>query len=478
MNKPPPRKIRFAPLPDPRRSVLLSPDGTELPLPDAPELPPPPPSPLPRPPPSPASNTSSLPPPPPSSFPKSSSTWPRPKSLLRSFRKGSTPASSTDSLTPTPSLEASQEPSWGSSLQRWSSGGSTTGSPLARTQSQNSTKRSRSIFSIGSSSDKAKDRTSRVPPALNPFANSLGSNSKQRGTRMLNGRVYGSRNADGTHNPFGNARDEDPQFVEWGYGGMGSVRHGVGSAAWNRVQAGGAPKTNGTSAKGSGDVHVGMGVVGDGDEDGDDGSGMGWVRRRREAREREAKERAEKEKEDQQKNDVVDADSSKDDTNSDPGIPTPTATGSAVLSSSPISTPQPLPDVPSSLPDTPTQEEEHVLRAVNLPAGFRGHHHSHSHGHVHGHHRSSSNALSAIHVTPPEGDAAKATSPSSVSSSGSDSESESDSEDEEDENVKANKADDVADEDDDEDDEDDEEEEKRRVTALSAGVEKISRHKE
>ena len=103
---------------------------------------------------------------------------------------------------------------------------------------------------------------------------------------MLNGRVYGApkRNA----NPFANARDEEPEFVEWGYGGMGSVKGaksaGVGSN-WDRLQ--------------SGSIDVGVGGVGAGigagDAELDDGSGLAWVKRRREERERKAREQKEKE---------------------------------------------------------------------------------------------------------------------------------------------------------------------------------------
>ncbi|KAF7301680.1 hypothetical protein MIND_00733500 [Mycena indigotica] len=473
------RKIRFAPLPDPRRTVSPALDGAEIALPDSPEQTtvqlPRSPLPLPSPAASPAAKTTPLPSVPPSSFSKPSSTWP--KSLLRSFRKGNTPASSTDSLTPTPSLDTTPDVP---SLQRWSSGTSATiiGSPLARTQSQTSTSskrsgRSRSIFSIGSG-DKRKPRTGSVPPPLNPFSNSVGT---KRGTRMLNGRVYGSRNADGTHNPFGNARDDDPEFVEWGYGGMGSVRHGVGSSAWKSVQAGGA-KTNGSSTKG--EVYVGMGVVGDGDEDDDDGTGMGWVRRRREAREREAREREEKEKQAQEKDQVSNAEGERSSGSmEEDGLATPTATeprSTLAPAASDISTPLATPMAPhnsSSLAGTPTLEGEHDLRAVTLPAGFRGHHHSHSHSH--GHHRSSSNALNGIgspgvHVTAAENRPEAAPTPSS----GSDSESDSDS-DEDDDESKENKT--TEDEDDDYE-EDTDEEQNQRVTALGAGVEKISRHKE
>lgn len=125
-------------------------------------------------------------------------------------------------------------------------------------------------------------------------------------------------------NPFDNVREE-PEFVEWGYGGMGSVRASadVSSDRWKglqRSERGGAlfaDSSLGSSAtstyssvgggRGSG-AHAasriarrnmagnvsecGMGNVGAaGGIDEDDGSGMGWVRRRR--AEREAKARVE-----------------------------------------------------------------------------------------------------------------------------------------------------------------------------------------
>lgn len=165
--------------------------------------------------------------------------------------------------------------------------------------------------------------------------------------KMLNGRVYGARRYAGEHyvclvlhadltyppiaaqtlaNPFANVRD-DPEFVEWGYGGMGSVHASAGIAddMWKglqRSERGGAlfagssfgsssesaqppaPVTVG-GGRGSGaratspigrrkmldDVpECGMGNVG-AVRDEDDGSGMGWVKRRR--AEREAKARLE-----------------------------------------------------------------------------------------------------------------------------------------------------------------------------------------
>ena len=97
---------------------------------------------------------------------------------------------------------------------------------------------------------------------------------------MLNGRVYGARK----HNSatvFDNIPDDQPEFVEWGYGGMGSVKAG---GMWGKVQSDqkfavghsedrGRPETPHSAA-----------------DDGDDGSGMGWVKKRREERERKKRE--------------------------------------------------------------------------------------------------------------------------------------------------------------------------------------------
>ncbi|THH05318.1 hypothetical protein EW145_g4886 [Phellinidium pouzarii] len=101
----------------------------------------------------------------------------------------------------------------------------------------------------------------------------------RRGTRLLNGRVYGARNTP-TANPFATVRDAEPEFVEWGHGGMGSVkgaRATKNASAWAALQS-------------SQRLLVGHAVDEERDDD-DDGSGMGWVRRRREQREREKKER-------------------------------------------------------------------------------------------------------------------------------------------------------------------------------------------
>lgn len=88
---------------------------------------------------------------------------------------------------------------------------------------------------------------------------------------MLNGRIYGSSRV---RQP---KRDHpaEPEFVEWGYGGMGSNSGSSASSAYAKVQS----------------SHKNVVAA----EDDDDGSGMGWVRRRREAREREKKEREQRE---------------------------------------------------------------------------------------------------------------------------------------------------------------------------------------
>ncbi|KIM49531.1 hypothetical protein M413DRAFT_110386 [Hebeloma cylindrosporum] len=191
----------------------------------------------------------------------------------------------------------------GWALKRWSSSSAssssnTNGSPLAKTQSAQSYK-SKSLFSLGgsgsstSSLDAKSTSAKPKPPPSKPY-------NRHKGTRMLNGRVYGSKHtATLAANPFATARDEEPEFVEWGYGGMGSVK-GAKSAG---VASGGV---NWERLHGGSTVREGVGV-GDGDGDGeeeDDGSGIGWVKKRKEERERKERERlaaleAEKQKEQQ-----------------------------------------------------------------------------------------------------------------------------------------------------------------------------------
>jgi hypothetical protein len=303
---------------------------------------------------------------------------------------------------------------------------------------------------------------------------------------MLNGRVYGSRNNKkntGNINPFANVRDEDPEFVEWGYGGMGSVKnssasHGS-SIAWNKVQSGGTALGH--------------------DPDDDDGSGAAWIRKRKEERARKARE--EKEKAEAAAAAAAAVPSADTDTVSPPAsspspataTPSSDASSSVPLSSAPSvssptsdstpgsnATPSTEASPPANeSPPSPREEQHHVL-TISAPL-------------KHTHHRSASAQGSALnlHTTPGAKDTAVTTPPATIgnvqdsergaeikgedeinSPSGSASSESASSSSDSDESGE--------DEDDVEDDDDDDEEqlESARRTAISAGLEKISRHKD
>jgi hypothetical protein len=98
---------------------------------------------------------------------------------------------------------------------------------------------------------------------------------------MLNGRVYGARkHHHRSDDYFKTIPDEEPEFVEWGYGGMGSVHAG---GIWAKVQS------NQKFSVGHSDERGRRGAPHPGADD-DDGSGMAWVRKRREERERKKRE--------------------------------------------------------------------------------------------------------------------------------------------------------------------------------------------
>ena len=338
---------------------------------------------------------------------------------------------------------------------------------------------------------------------------------------MLNGRVYGAKK---NTNPFANARDEEPEFVEWGYGGMGSVKGaksaGVGNN-WDRLQGGSAMGTHDKSRidVGVGGVSAGMGAT---DVDLDDGSGLAWVKRRKAERERKAREEKEREKGEN----VAEKEISESQDN------TPIPTRSATLESIPAVLTIPIP--PSAVAHIPpidldqggvtpsrhpsqlgvstssslhpssslaednaegagtshlhnTHENERVLQAITVPVRApRLPHRQPSRG--------SREVLDSLATESPSrgsipsaGDETTETSTVALHTpiitsaevgepsfptpySSSDSESESD-------------VDDGDDEDDDDDDDDDDESQKQkesRETTLgtAAGVEKISRHKE
>ncbi|KAF8917021.1 hypothetical protein CPB85DRAFT_1481891 [Mucidula mucida] len=189
----------------------------------------------------------------------------------------SSASSSMHSLTPTQSIDSTTPPTRKSrflrmfrskekdtSLSRFSSlnsfGSTATNDSLFRTQSTTSNR---------GSVRSTKTSNPRRPTTSDGLLAPLHTQRKQP-QLMLNGRVYGERK-----NLFASAPDTEPEFVEWGYGGMGSVKNQreVGGRMWGKVQG-----------------NTGM----TGADDEDDGGGMGWVKRRKEERERKAKEEAEK----------------------------------------------------------------------------------------------------------------------------------------------------------------------------------------
>jgi len=113
-------------------------------------------------------------------------------------------------------------------------------------------------------------------------ARSTTSTAQPKPKRMLNGRVYGARkHHHRSNNVFDNIPDKEPEFVEWGYGGMGSVRSG---GMWARVQSDQKNFLGHTEERGRAGAPAAEADVED------DGSGMGWVRKRREERERQKRE--------------------------------------------------------------------------------------------------------------------------------------------------------------------------------------------
>jgi hypothetical protein len=101
--------------------------------------------------------------------------------------------------------------------------------------------------------------------------------------RLLNGRVYGARKHPHhtSANAFANVPDKEPEFVEWGHGGMGSVQAG---GMWSKVQSNQKLLIGHTEERGR------RGAPTAPPTDEDDGSGMGWVKKRREEREQKKRE--------------------------------------------------------------------------------------------------------------------------------------------------------------------------------------------
>ncbi|KAI0781412.1 hypothetical protein BD413DRAFT_608560 [Trametes elegans] len=250
------------------------------------------------------------------------------------------------------------------SLFGGSSGG---GVPLGRTQS---------LTSLSSKEDR-KARKAAV------------ANGGRREQRMLNGRVYGAKR---NQNPFANVRSEEPEFVEWGYGGMGSVKSSAGqSEIWSRVQKG-TVAIGGDDSSSWGTPKTSM--------DEDDGSGMTWLKKRREQREREKKEREEREKAEAAAKESEEPAEAQGEVQSKPeaetASPAPeaapaTANENASVTPTPAAPTPMLTEEPKELKAQPSQtHDEHITQTVNIPAPapHLRHHHSHSHSHApsHSHH--------------------------------------------------------------------------------------------
>ncbi|KAG6864557.1 hypothetical protein C0991_008670 [Blastosporella zonata] len=465
----PPRRIRFAPLPDPHAHDALHIDTACLPDPKSYSLSS-----------SPSSDEQISPKPttqqllshPPITHVPS---WQKPKSLnlLRPFpfRRSQPPAptpNSSHSLTPTQSndntarpsssfhisteeiltlgtinlfrtsskasdsTENASSPSWTFGLTRWSSASSNTGVPLSRSQSAQSSYAPSisSKLKLSSLKRSSKPRPAPIEATTTPKPPS----AARKGTRMLNGRVYGAKKRDPNANPFASARDEDPEFVEWGYGGMGSVRGGRQAGVtdtnpktrtrWERLQSDGTFMTGvaGGEKKGVG------GTTKPADDDDDDGSGMGWVKKRKEQREKEKREQEEREASER--------------------------------------TPQPEPPKSESVeppiivhaPEDTTTPLEHNLTTVTIPTHLPRHH-----SHPHRRTASRTSSMETVPMLPPTTSVPSPLAREDLPSSSSESDSEYDDNDEE--------------EDDDDDEEEDEEtREHRRKMVLGAGVEKVSRH--
>ncbi|KAI0737883.1 hypothetical protein C8Q80DRAFT_1125005 [Daedaleopsis nitida] len=368
-------------------------------------------------------------------------------------------------------------------------GGGGGGVPLGRTQS---------LTSLSGKDDKK----AKAPPPLP-------SNGGRKQQRMLNGRVYGAKRKPNNANPFANVRTDEPEFVEWGYGGMGSVKNAGQTSIWSRVQAG--------------DDAAGLAKQATSEED--DGSGMAWMKRRKEQREKEAAERAAREKAeakvqeepevkpvdeserqaeesaevkvDEQKAESKQAEADKAD-QSDEGADVPFSPSAVPLPSTPA--------LPTSSPSTPLASDahrppqiEHITKAVTIPAPSPHHRHHHTHSLSHVERRESGEIARATPVSSPRksefaAEDAQATPESSITRvTHPDSETDGDERESLSSSAMSTTSDDADVEDgdaeespkdteggfgQDEDDEleEDEEVERSRLTALGAGVEKFARH--
>ena len=442
--------------------------------------------------------------------------------LLRPFKRFSTSSSSSSSntLTPTSSIDNNTLGGRRSKEENFSFGVVNLFRTTSRESSHSTSSRlsglslTRSPSSPSSTFSFSLDAKPKPKPKPIPLGQQQ--RNRHKGTYKLNGRVYG---ASKSANPFDSARDEEPEFVEWGYGGMGSVNGaksaGV-SSTWDRLH-GGSAMSHDDRARivGVGGVGAGIGAT---DVELDDGSGMAWVKRRkqekakkaREQKEKEEKE-AEKENEESQNNTPISRSPTMETivgvtsiaSNSLSPFPVEVATtphippaidvsplpivsegGEETATKSSFPTPKPKEGETSQLRNA--HENERVLQAINVPlrSPRPTHHRSGSkgsreqsllpegpqiqvagspilvspRGDDHDTTDASTGVLHASTITPIAIDKPALT-PTSFSSS---SESEDNGDDEDDEE--------------DDDDEQEEELQKRNALRSAAGVEKISRH--
>lgn len=365
-----PRTIRFAPLPDPRKngdSAVFYPDDSDS---DTP---------------SPSSATLECPPSPRFSLKtishkSKSNTW---SNLLRPLFKSGLHNSTQDS---TETVYKA-------------------GVPLSR-------RRSTGCNSVASSKEIDRTAVYRDGAPLTHVNSDSGSRRaahSNSGHRMLNGRVYGGRRS----STASQSESYEPDFVEWGYGGMGSVKNSTNKdprtrgVDWAKVQSSGK-------------------FIDHGDEDPDDGSGMQWVRRRREQRERERKERESRESSQQIIPEIAIHPPAHDTTQTT--------------------------DANSCSPGRSI--DHHVYQAIKIPAP---HYHHRHHKPIH--------PNPSAPPTSSETSSQKADLSSGASSNGNSSDTEENQEDSDTERDSSS-------------DEDEDDVEQIRITSKGAGVEKISRHKD
>ncbi|THG99601.1 hypothetical protein EW026_g2771 [Hermanssonia centrifuga] len=303
----------------------------------------------------------------------------------------------------------------------------------------------------------------------------------RRQLQMLNGRVYGAKRAQNV-NLFASARSDEPEFVEWGYGGMGSVKSAASVGADSKYS-----RLQGSSALGVASGERSRGRAGADEED--DGSGMAWLKKRKEQREREKREKEEqaaKEHSQVEKEQMNGADT-------DPPM---------VEEQQTEATAEPVQENEELKSLTVEVGSDHVTTAVQVPMHLRS---LQSHHRAQGIDRAPSSASTATRKTlerKGSADTARAVSPyapidsevetidqmdveplendpmdgprerraSASSGTSTSTEDDEDGDADVEDSPKGTYGDD--------EEEEDEDEKRTRITALGAGVEKISRHKE